>query len=189
MADFSAQDLLDVANARYGQQVLRNRVAPSGTNDDKDLVLLQKAQGVIQRVAQVCQKSVGWPLPGTWPAGAANPTDPGGSPLAGTELYRSIWPADLLEHAVGLLAWRTWDGGAIEMVSQDVRKIGEAHDKYFDYLADGSESLGIGVDTDVAYPVTLSSRDRCGRNLLSDGAPDRNNLLDVFSGLPWDRTL
>lgn len=182
MLDFSAADLLVLAQARFGAATLEQRVAPGGSSEEKDLELLKKAYSVVTRAQAALQGSVGWPLPGTWPAGSKDPRD-GTTDISGHP-YSAIWPADLLEHAIGLLNWRTYDG--TEQVSIDVRKIGEAHESYFQRLEQGAVGLGIGGKTDTGIPLIAAARDRTGANLLSDQAPDRTFAADTMTGIGWD---
>jgi hypothetical protein len=93
-----------------------------------------------------------------------------------------VWPADLFAHALGLLLWRTQN--AIEGMSQDQRKVGEAHEQYFDDVESGKCGLGIGGSTDKGpdYPVT--ARDFDG-NALIPGIPDRPSITMRFDGDPF----
>lgn len=170
MNDFSAEDLLEFAKSRYGEDVLRRRMLGAGGDvGNADEELLEIAQGVVDRVRIAAQQSVGWPFPGKDPD-----TD---------VAYRKVWPKNLFQRTLELFNWRTLDGQ--ESISTDQRKIGEAAEAYFSGLASGSGSWGIFGSTDAGSPAPIAARNRDGSSNLGS-VPDRRNLLDDLRGAGWD---
>lgn len=170
MADFAASDLVTLAKARYGEAVLRSNMRGAGGDSTlADAELLEISYSVMERVRNVAQVSVGWPLPGT------NPDT--GIP------YKEAWPANVLQHSLELFRWRTLS--TMENISADQRKIGEAAEKFFDGLEEGVDAWGIGGSSDAAPSQPLMARARDGSAIMG-GITDRRNLLDELQGGGWD---
>lgn len=185
MANVAAVDLLAAAKLRFGEDALRSHLV-SGDNAARDAELLKIAAAVLNTVQASCQAFIGWPIPGSWPAGSVSYVD--GTTDISSHPYSEVWPADLWNHALGLINWRTYDG--FDDVSKEVVTIGQSHEKYFLQLNQGAVSLGIAGDTDGGVaPKFVSSRDRFGRNLLKDGAPDAPYVSDSMCGAAWDRSV
>jgi len=183
---FAASDLVDIAKERFGESVLRERMrGASGVDQNAidaaaDLELTKIATSVISRVQAACVQ-VGWPLPGSWPAGSVDYD--GSTDISGT-LYADRWPDNLLQVALDLFQWRTLSGN--EGISDAMRQVGKAAEAFFVGVQSGAISLGIGGKTDTATPEPVAARDRCGKSLVA-GVPDRTNVLDTFRGFGWDR--
>jgi len=170
-----------LAKARFGEAILRTRMRGAGGDPDAaDLELVKIANGVISRV-QDAAASVGWPLPGVWPAGSVD--DDGTTDLSGVA-YKDVWPKNLLQNALDLFNWRTLSGQ--EGASDNQRKTGQAAEKWFTAVEMGGASIGVGGATDTATPAPISARDRCGKSLVA-GVPDQENVLGAFRGFGWDR--
>jgi hypothetical protein len=183
MAAFSAAALVTKAKSRYGAAVLEGRMRGAGGNaTNADIELGAIAGSVISRVAAACLPSVGWPLPGTWPAGSL--ADDGITSIAGTA-YTDIWPENLLQMALDLFNWRTVSG--LDSASSNQRAVGQMAEKFFTDLEMGAIALGIGGASDVtASDLPLTARNRDGSSNDSNSS-DTENLLDgVFSGRAWD---
>jgi hypothetical protein len=176
----AAADLVAAVRLRFGDARLNVALIDKSTLPAR---LLERAQGLIDRVHSAVQSSVGWPLPGVWPVDAPNPLNSATTVTAGTP-FADVWPGDLVEHALGLIYWRMLDGYA--SISTDVRRVGQAHEAYFKSLEDGSTALGVGGKTDVGPPSVLTARDRSGRSLMSDGSADRNPIYHGLQGVGWD---
>lgn len=177
---FAPSNLLAFAQARYGEQIF---VARLSSAPDTDAAQLAIAAGVWQLAKAKCSRKLGWPLPNQWPPDSVSPVD--GTDCSGLN-YSDVWPGDLLEHAAGLINWRTLIGKT--GIGQDQRLIGQAHIDFFTRLGDGAEDLGI-EGGDAASPLPFASRDRFGHNLLNDGAPDTPPFSDTFCGPGWDRVI
>jgi len=162
---FDAAALLDLAKARYGEDILRNRMrGADGDGTFADAELLAIAESVISRVQSAAVAQVGWPFP---------------SP------YDETWPADLLQNALVLFNWRTLAGN--EGSSENQTTAGKAAEAYFQKVQNGALSIGIGGDRDTQTPELVSARSRSGANLTTDaGTCDRENVLDTFRGRGWD---
>jgi len=178
---FSPSDFLDRAFTRYGEQVLRDRMrGANGDPDTADRELYRIAKSVFGRVQAACTPSIGWPLPGVWPAGSLE--DDGTTSIAG-EAYADRWPDNLLQNALDLFNWRTVAG--LDAASDNQRQVGKLAEAYFAAVETGSLTVGIGGDTDVSEPLPAVARNRDGSSNVS-GVPDRENTLDIFSGSAWD---
>lgn len=151
-----------------------------GDNTAADLELYRIAAGVISRVQASASVSVGWPLPGTWPAGSV--ADDGTTDISG-DAYSDTWPANLLENAITLFAWRTVK--ELEQATDNQRRAGDAAEKFFVGVEGGSIGLGLGVSTEPNSPSLLAARNRDGTSNVAS-VPDQDNLLDAFAGDAWD---
>jgi len=170
LSDFTASALLALAKARYGEQILRNRMAGAGGDGTKaDAELLTIAEGVVSRVQAAAQTSVGWPLPGADPDSETP--------------WREAWPKNLLQQALVLFDWRTRAG--FEAVSIDQRKIGETAEAYFVALGAQEQDWGLQGPTDVEGPQIRIARQRDGSSTITR-IPDGRNTLDAFKGGGWD---
>lgn len=177
---FKAEDFVDIAKDRYGEAVLRERMRGArGDTDKADGQLLTIANGVIARVQDAIVGSVGWPLPGTWPAGSE---DDDGTPIAGTA-YADIWPKNLLQKALDLFNWRTVSG--LDEASENQRRVGKMAEDYFDGVESGANGIGILTTTDLTTAAPIAARNRDGSSNVA-GVPDQENILDIFTGLSWD---
>ena len=176
---FTAEAFLAIAEERYGQAVLRDRMRGGSTTQEKDTELLRVAFSVLGRVQVAASASCGWPLPGVWPSGSVDAADNDISGLA----YSDIWPADLLQRALDLFNWRTLAG--LEQASDNQRRVGQAAEKYFDSLENGSLSLGLGVPADEKSGTPIAARNRDGSSNVS-GVCDQENVLDTFRGRAWN---
>jgi len=158
MSEFTGSDLLDYAKKRYLEQVLRDRMrGAAGDTAKADIELLKIAESVVGRVRSAAQISVGWPV---------------------------LVTANVLQHALELFNWRTFQG--LDSIGVDQRKIGEAAEKFFDDLGQGAEAWGIESVADVGTPPTpAAARARDGSALI-DTLSDRRNLFGELSGAGWD---
>jgi len=158
MAEFTSANLLEYAKARYGEAVLRQAIQGAGGDTGLADIELQKiAESVIGRVRSAAQASgVGWPV---------------------------VVTANVLQRALELFRWRTLAG--YELVSTDLRKTGEAAERYFDDLAESAEAWGIDSTADVGPAIPLAARDRAGDALISS-IENRRNLLDELKDGGWD---
>jgi hypothetical protein len=178
---FSANDFVDIAKSRFGEDVLRSRMRGArGDSGAADLELTRIAAGVIARVMDACVQ-VGWPIPGTWPTGSF---DEDGTKLDG-QFYADVWPRNLLQNALDLFNWRTVSG--LDGVSDNQRRVGVAAETYFNKVELGASSIGVGGATDTATPAPVAARSRSGGTNLADGSQDKQNVLEAFSGFGWDR--
>lgn len=179
---FSPADLLAAAEARFGQAVLRQRVAPGGTASVKELELAKIARGVIARVQGAAEQADSWPLPGVWPPGSVSPAD-GTTSIAG-QAYADIWPDDLMQRALDLFDYRAY--GGLEAVPASKVTMGKAAEQYFFNVARGVEALTVGGSGEPTSAHPTASRDRMGNSLVADTSMPRKNVLDTFIGPGWD---
>ena len=177
---FGAPELLAVAKKRFGEDILRSRMLGSAaTASDQDRELTRIALSVVGRVQAAVTPSVGWPIPEVWPVGSL---DENGNNLGGVA-FKDRWPYDLLQHALELFNWRTLSGS--QEVSEQQRRIGAMAERYFDELARGLISLGIGGMLEVAGAEVLIARNRDGSSNIA-GIPDTDPVLDTFHDFAWD---
>jgi hypothetical protein len=179
--DFSAETLVENAKARFGETVLHNRIRGAlGIAADADIELMKIALSVISTIAAgLAASTVGWPLPGTWPAGSTNAE---GNDISGLG-YREVWPFALQEVALNLFNFRTWDG--YNDVPGIIRDLGGAAAKFLTSISTGTVVLDLGELSDPGRPEILMARDRSGKSFV-DGVPDRENSLDLLIGAAWD---
>lgn len=179
---FSAQRLLEFAYARFGEEALQQRVAAGKEQSAKEMELLKIARSVISRVQGAAEQADSWPLPGDWPMDSVSPID-GETDISGIP-FADMWPADLLQRALELFDWRTYQG--LEVIPQAKVTMGKAAETYFFNVARGIEALTVGGLGEPTSGAPLASRDRSGAALLNDGSRDRRNVLDTFVGGAWD---
>lgn len=181
---YSPTDFLERAFTRYNETVLRNRMrGAQGDADTADRELYRIAKSVFGRVQEACASSVGWPLPGTWPAGSTD--DDGTTSIAGTA-YSERWPDNLLQRALDLFNWRTVAG--LDEASDNQRKVGQDAEKWFTDLENGNVALGLAGDgaSENGTGEPVAARERNGDSNVT-GACDKPNLLDDFRRGGWDR--
>lgn len=163
MADFSAEDLVDLAKKRYGAAILRTRMRGAGGDATlADAELLAIATSVFSRVKVAASAQNSWPF---------------------SALYAEAWPENLLQNAMDLFNWRTLSG--LDSASENQRLVGKAAEDYFQKVQSGAIPLGVGGDRDTSTPTPVAARGRDGSSNLT-GIPDRENTLDAFRGLGWD---
>jgi hypothetical protein len=181
---FSAEALVADAKARFGEQVLWDRMRGAfvdGAVDEElaDIELLKVAQSVISSFQAVLTAIGSWPLPGDWPADSE---DADGTDISG-ESYADIWPFALQERALGIFNLRTYAG--YEEVPANIRDVGLAAETFLVQVQTGETSIEIGALTNVAPPVPLSARNRDGTSNIAT-APDQVNTMTAFAGGGWD---
>jgi hypothetical protein len=180
MSDFSAQNLVDAAAARFGLKVLREKIQGAESDWEKaDIQLRQIGAGVISRVQASVGASVGWPLPGTWPDGSV---DANGTDISGKS-YSEVWPPLLLELALWI--FRKWTVAGLAEIPKGIETLGTLAENYLDQVQAGSAAVNVGGSTDVTVPSPTSARDREGRALVG-GITDRASTINAFSGGGWD---
>lgn len=172
---FTAEDLLEAAKERFGEEKLQLRmrgalvagVIDSTKADDE---LLEVAEGVYAVVRAAAMPSVGWPFPGEDDDGL---------------LYAEKWPGNVFQMALDLFNYRAWSD--YEAISDTEAERGKSAEKFFRELEKGLIGLGIGGDTDVSAAVMLSARDRTGAPvILGLQYPDTPNLLDNLRAAGWN---
>lgn len=181
MADFTAEALVENAKARFGETVLRNRIRGAlGNASDADLELMKIALSVISTIgAALAASTVGWPLPGVWPAGSE---DGEGTDISG-DGYSEVWPFALQETALNLFNYRTWDG--YNDVPGIIRDLGGAASKFLGGINAGTIVLDLGEATDIVPPEPMKARNRDGTSNVA-GVSNRYPILDTFVGGYWD---
>jgi hypothetical protein len=179
---FSAEDLLYAAKQRFGEEILRARVAPQGSEGDKETELLKIARSVVARVQGAAEQADSWPLPGRWPVDSVSPID--GTTDISDVPFQYVWPDDLMQRALDLFDWRTYQG--LEVIPQSKVSAGKEAEKYFFNVSRGIEALAVGGPGEPSSGRPLVSRDRQGRTLIADGSYDRLNVLDSFRFHGWD---
>jgi hypothetical protein len=175
-----ASDLVAAVQRRYPAGNLK-AIARVAIDDDLTARLTEKSVGVVSRVRAAIVARIGWPIPGIWDVSSPSPFDSTVTVAVGT-LYADVWPGNLTDHAIGLVLWRLYDG--YEGISIDIRKIGEAHEQYFNDLESGKVGLGVGGDTDKGPDYPVAARDFSG-NALIPGIPDRVSITTKFDGDPF----
>jgi hypothetical protein len=178
---FTPQQLVAAAKTRYGASILQGRMrGAAGNSTAADAELVKIANGVISRIIAACAPSVGWPLPGVWPAGSVD--DDGVTNISGTP-YTNIWPKNLLQVALDLFNWRTLSG--LDEASSQQRLTGQAAEQFFQSVEEGTIGLGLSVNTEVSPPEPFAARNRDGTSNVDD-VPDREPVTDTFSGRAWN---